>query len=417
MFKWLIKLFFHHKKDECPPGDTVMTMDHATRCDYSQDIRRVRNEKDAITDPDIDWIAIRVQNQPKITIREFLPSVPSKILDLSERNRMRREKRAREEAEAKRLAIEYRRQAEAISSQIQSAVDGENLPLAQLLMSRLLSIANSDNSMPIRLMYNKAKLSIGQLESLLYQRKLAEERERRRKAEEEEKRQQEERERQRKEKERREAEERQAREEASMQLLRESRKKEEQERQEKARIEALKYKESKEEILQYLKSNGIRCFYHFTDINNVASIKKYGGLFSWEYCKKNGIEIPYPGGDETSRSLDMRHGLQDYVRLSFCNDHPMTYRLKQNGRQLVLLRIGLKAAVLRNTLFSNMNATDNEHSSGPRMLDLQKVNMDAVKETFVRRDSEYFKPHQAEVLVKTFVPLDLIENIDNPTYM
>ena len=167
-------------------------------------------------------------------------------------------------------------------------------------------------------------------------------------------------------------------------------------------------------INEELNENNIQYFYHFTDRSNLSSIKEYGGLYSWKYCLSNNITIPKAGGGESSRSLDRRYKLEDYVRLSFCTDHPMVFRLKQNGYNLVLLKIKIDVAWLRDTLFSDMNATDNMHCHGPNLSDLQRINIDATKSTFVSNGHPYFKPHQAEVMVKTCVPLEYIINIDDP---
>ncbi len=161
-------------------------------------------------------------------------------------------------------------------------------------------------------------------------------------------------------------------------------------------------------FINHLTSNGIRYFYHFTDRRNLDSIRRNGGLFSWKYCEDNGIEIPFPGGDGPSRSLDTRHGLADYVRLSFCNDHPMRYHVDQRGGDTVLLRIKLDVAGLEGTLFSDINAADTGHHHGGTLNDLRRVNLAATQQTFVRNDSEIFKQHQAEVMVKTFIPLEYI---------
>ena len=123
------------------------------------------------------------------------------------------------------------------------------------------------------------------------------------------------------------------------------------------------------------------------------------------------------GFDSPSHSLDMRYGLQDFVRLSFCNDHPMAYRHKMNGVQLILLKIDIEVATWKYTLFSDRNAADSGHHHGGTIEDLKKVDFDAVKRNYVRRDDPDFKPHQAEVMVKTFVPLKYIKNIDSPLYM
>lgn len=159
----------------------------------------------------------------------------------------------------------------------------------------------------------------------------------------------------------------------------------------------------------YLLSNGVRYFYHFTDRRNLESIKRMGGLYSWRYCEEHDISIPYPGGDGTSRSLDSRHGLSDYVRLSFCTDHPMKWVLEQKGYNMVLLRVKIDVACLEGTLFSDINATDNNHQHGGTLEDLKRINISATQQNYVGRDSDIFKQHQAEVMVKTFIPLEYIE--------
>ena len=167
-------------------------------------------------------------------------------------------------------------------------------------------------------------------------------------------------------------------------------------------------------IRNHLSANNIRCLYHFTDRRNLDSIRRNGGLYSWQYCDAHNIEIPYAGGDSTSRSLDCRYDLEDYVRLSFCDDHPMTYRLSQNGYDLVLLKIKVDVAELETTLFSDMNATDNNCCYGSTLADLQRVDMNATQQHYLRNTDPLFKKHQAEVLVKTFIPIDKIINIDFP---
>lgn len=173
-------------------------------------------------------------------------------------------------------------------------------------------------------------------------------------------------------------------------------------------------KEDASQIERYLEDNGVRCFYHFTDRKNLESIRKNGGLYSWSYCEKNGISIPVPGGSSSSRSLDRRYHLEDYVRLSFCEDHPMAFRLQEEGADLVLLKINTDVATLKDTLFSDINATDNNHHHGGKLDDLKRVDIQATKQTYVSKESPFFKKHQAEVLVKTHIPLDSIINLDNP---
>lgn len=167
------------------------------------------------------------------------------------------------------------------------------------------------------------------------------------------------------------------------------------------------------EFQRVLQENGIKAFYHFTDYHNLKSIKENNGLYSWHYADSNGIIINFPGGDTLSRDLDKRYGLQDYVRVSFCTNHPMRYRLEQRERNLALLEVDIEVAYYENTIFCNINATDASHSKGTELNDLERIRFSATKRRFVSRDDLDFKPHQAEVLVKTWIPLEHITNINN----
>lgn len=193
----------------------------------------------------------------------------------------------------------------------------------------------------------------------------------------------------------------------------EARKRREQE-EARRKAELAKYKSDRDAIVKVLQNNGIRYFYHFTARENLTSIKGFGGLYSWYSMQENKRSIPCSGGDDWSHQLDMRHGLQDYVRLSFCDDHPMAFRLKQSGTPLVLLKIDIEVATWKDTLFSDINAADNNHRHGGSLADLNHVNFNAVKRNYVSREDADFKPHQAEVMVKTFIPAKYILNLESP---
>ena len=84
-----------------------------------------------------------------------------------------------------------------------------------------------------------------------------------------------------------------------------------------------------------LSQNRITKLYHFTDRDNLESIIKNGGLYSWKDCEERGISIPKPGGGgpgSTSWSLDERDGLERYVRVSFTEQHPMMYVAMNENR-------------------------------------------------------------------------------------
>ena len=201
-------------------------------------------------------------------------------------------------------------------------------------------------------------------------------------------------------------------------------KKIEEEQEERNRLKALaNFKKTNSQIfIEVLQQHGISCLYHFTDESNLESIKEHGGLFSWSYCDEHGITIPMPGGGGLSRMLDKSRGLQDYVRLCFTKNHPMMYVARNEGRikDPVLLKIDLEVVTIDSTKFSNKNATIKRESVniGNTLDDLKQIHFDTVKcnTHFDLADEEksYF---QAEVLVKTFVPIKYIKNIDYPLYV
>ncbi len=198
--------------------------------------------------------------------------------------------------------------------------------------------------------------------------------------------------------------------------------------QEKLELALKERKVDADKILQELQKQGIEYLYHFTDIRNLSSIKEQKGLYSRGYCEKHNINIPKPGGDKTSTNLDKIYGLEDYVRLCFVKDHPMSCKLQKSripvqignylywiyDYRLVWLKIKIDVALAKETLFSDMNATKNGHHHGSTFVDFQMIDFEAVKALHPKNDSPLYHKHQAEVLVKTFIPIEYIVNIDNP---
>ena len=168
-------------------------------------------------------------------------------------------------------------------------------------------------------------------------------------------------------------------------------------------------------IQAILVQHGIKKLYHFTDRDNLESIIRHGGLYSWHGCAQRGITIPKPGGADLSRQLDLRDGLENYVRLSFTPHHPMMYAAMQEGRIFnpVILEINLEAIGWEGTLYSDRNATRNGAQRGSSLADFEKIHFNAVmaKKHF-DLDEEEQPFFQAEVMVKDFLPLQYITNID-----
>ena len=171
-----------------------------------------------------------------------------------------------------------------------------------------------------------------------------------------------------------------------------------------------------QEYEQVLKENRIIKLYHFTDRDNLESIIQNGGLYSWADCEEKGIRISKPGGGDLSRSLDSRDRLQHYVRLSFVPDHPMMYVAMNEGRisNPVLLEVKLDVALWDDSLYADRNATRNGANVGGNLRDLKAIRFGLFKgQRYFDMSDEGKMYYQAEVLVKTFIPLENIINIGN----
>ncbi len=174
----------------------------------------------------------------------------------------------------------------------------------------------------------------------------------------------------------------------------------------------ISYKKLYKNIPIYLEAKGIQQFYHFTDIGNLKSIIKNGGLYSWYGIQKKGISSLL-SSNELSRQLDVKHNLQDYVRLSFYSYHPMSTRLiYEENKDLVWLEIDLDVACWESTLFSNINATDNNVKVDGDFNFLKTLDLDIFKYEYRDLDLLGKKEYQAEILVKEFLPIKYIKNIE-----
>ena len=171
-----------------------------------------------------------------------------------------------------------------------------------------------------------------------------------------------------------------------------------------------------------LQENGIAGFYHFTDRSNLKSIKENGGLFSWYYCDLNRIEIPMPGGSLGSRQNDTTNGKKDFVRVAFNKEHPMLFIAQRDGRisRPVWLDIDIEVAYFEHTEFSDKNAAAFSSYTpiiGKEAQHLSNIRFDILKKAELLKhynllDNE--KPYnQAEVLVKTWIPIEYIKNIES----
>lgn len=169
------------------------------------------------------------------------------------------------------------------------------------------------------------------------------------------------------------------------------------------------------QFIELLNKENIYKLYHFTDRSNIASIKKQGGLYSWFNCQERDINVCFPGGDSLSKTLDLYHNLEDFVRLSFNQNNPMMYTALRENRIIdpVILEINPDVILWYDTRFSNMNATKNGHVQGPSFNHFKSINFSIARnENYLNLSTEDKLYFQAEVLVKSFVPIDYITNIN-----
>ena len=173
-----------------------------------------------------------------------------------------------------------------------------------------------------------------------------------------------------------------------------------------------------QELKAVLDENKIVKLYHFTDFDNLESIIKNGGLYSWMDCERKGIKIAKPGGGSKSRQLDSGRNLEDYVRVSFTTQHPMMYVAMKDGRisNPVILEIDPEVILWRDTLYSNMNATIHRirPNIGETLADFKQIHFQSVKaRKHFDLPEEEWPYFQAEILVKNFIPIEYIKNIGN----
>ena len=172
-------------------------------------------------------------------------------------------------------------------------------------------------------------------------------------------------------------------------------------------------KVDEKQIRQYLSENGVEYLYHFTERENIENIKRNGGICSLKYCLLNAIEVCTKGDMTSLRYIDALSGLADYARLSFCERHPLIKKRQEAGADLVLLKIKPDVAWRYDTLFSDRDAAK-PHHEGSTIEDLKMVRMDAVHKMNLEEWDRDYIYNQAEVMVKSIVPIEFIVNIDDP---
>lgn len=112
---------------------------------------------------------------------------------------------------------------------------------------------------------------------------------------------------------------------------------------------------------------------------------------------------------ESSRIIDDRKGLGNYVHLSFTKNHPMMHVRKRTGQRIALYKIDLSVVDIPGTRFSDVNAARNdaiildtcEHIHFPTVLRNSQFDLPECEKQY----------YHAEVLVLTRVAPEHFERL------
>lgn len=415
MFDWLKKILgisTNNSSSESKDEGTNKSMLDSVNARLEEKKINAKKEKENLKLSSTDWYSLIIPHNNKSTTKVYYPYCFEQLLNL----KTLKKKRLKAEAEElKVLEEEVRTLLGKIENYVTQRKVEEAKHAIEVVRCKIPRVKDSS----IRQQYTYLQNNLSKLMDELEQERLVQLAEEQKHKEEEKRKKEEAEEQSRKEKIRQAEEKQRKQQEKAKKLAEEARKKEQAEQAERQRLELLstKRKENWAEFKQVLENNGIQYLYHFTDRRNIPSIKRHGGLLSWNYCVQHKIDIPKPGGGNLSRQLDSSRNLQDYVRLSFTTEHPMMYVAMKDGRidNPVILKIDPCVVYLKNTKYADMNATIKrlKPNIGISLDDFKKIHFSSVKaRKHFDLDEEEQPYFQAEVMVMTFIPKKYIINLD-----
>lgn len=166
--------------------------------------------------------------------------------------------------------------------------------------------------------------------------------------------------------------------------------------------------------LQDFNDNGIAYLYHFTSKANLKSISKNGGLYARAYHGRLGITVKDSVPDAKLSKNNSVINFSEYISLSICKEHYMAREQFEAGVDVCILKIRTDVVEYYNTYFTDRDTSNERYRIGNGYQDTDYINFDAVKDDNLTIDDINYAQKYAEVLVDTFIPIGLIENIDNP---
>ena len=133
--------------------------------------------------------------------------------------------------------------------------------------------------------------------------------------------------------------------------------------------------------------------------------------------RRRGVVPPAPGGSEISQSTDQQNGMDGYVHLCFCNQNPMEYRARQDGRILEATFLEISREILRVNGAMLTAAMSNLRSVTPITLAEACGQLDfaAIYGRMDWTDPEQMErvkvARKYELLIPSVIPLHYIRNI------
>jgi hypothetical protein len=167
------------------------------------------------------------------------------------------------------------------------------------------------------------------------------------------------------------------------------------------------------EVREAFERHNVGALIHATDRANLDSITANGGLYSWAGCEQRGIVISKPGGDDGSRRSDLRRGLEHFVRTSFNKNQPQVWVwrfLRGRFTSPVYLEIDPVVALWQSTLYSDENAIAGTASVGGDVEHFRALRLGVATAARWNGPTEK-RYYQAEVMVRDFIPAELILNL------
>lgn len=173
-----------------------------------------------------------------------------------------------------------------------------------------------------------------------------------------------------------------------------------------------------EKFLEHLKLYR-RTLFHFTDIENLPSIRKHG-LLPCRDLRARGIEPPKPGGNEESQRKDRERGLDQFVHLCLVTEHPMEYSARKSGHIGKARFLEISPEVVLWERVQGTSIVSNHHESKILALEnvLDEFDLDILFHTHpgeIFSNKELTTRHnealKAEILVPACIPPSMILNL------